>query len=349
MDPTVRLVSFTHAPIETLVHLWEQSRTEGETISVDDMVSERIELEAYPNLENHPYRTPDLDAVKKRTDERLALFCQIMDADIPVAENVSFTFMLDNVSVALREQLVRHRIGAKAGERLGMDYAPGLHDSTWWAQSMRILDMGKFAENGKYLIPETIKDNKEVTTCFGMEKGRKITVPELYKDFMMVAGKTYENLVKAGVPMEDARNVIPLAATHRISWTLNLAALKHIVGKRGCWILQLGIWKSVIVGMIEAIAKEVHPVFRRLISPPCMKGNRFTGCHFEIDNKRRIDGLDEIPACSLYLHEESDMVGEASQAYYEDEDDARRRHYVSMVDEYSELWGRDPYTGKLNG
>lgn len=317
MQPTVKLVSWTKDPIETLYHLWLASRSDGDVPSVADLLDDGRSVER-SMLEEH--------AVQARRADMMKTFEQILDAGIPVAENVSFVFVIDNVSIALREQMVRHRIGVKVGDRVGMDHAPDLADSTWWSQSMRILEMSEFAQRGHYLEPEMTDEQQGV-----------------YDEAMQHAEQAYVRLVESGMPMEDARNVIPLAATHRISWTLNLAALKHIIGKRGCWILQLGIWEPIIKGMVEELATKIHPIFRKLIAPPCVKGDCFKGCHFNIDNERRLEGEDKIPPCSLWLAQERKLSETSARAW------VAKHHDLGLFDamraSYGKLWGRSTETG----
>ncbi len=334
MKPTVRLMTHTAFPLETIYCLWEASRHNGLIPYPEDVAESRKD-------------DPAFDAEVRK------LFTDVLHSGIPVAENVSFTFLLEDISIALREQLVRHRIGVKAGERLGCDIAPDLADSTFWSQSMRILDMGAFASAGRYDLPDSIAGNH--THC--AQRLGSVGVYDVYVGALHGAEEAYRQLVEAGVPMEDARNVIPLAATHRISWTLNLAALKHIIGKRGCWILQLGIWEPIITGMVEELAK-IDPIFRDLISPPCVKGNKFTGCCFKLDNERRIDGEDEIPPCALYLHQHGDEACRAAAASksptwsprpdgpgWETSDPVKQARFDKMAVRYGHLWGRNVSTG----
>lgn len=331
MKPTVTLLSHTTNPLETVYTLWEASRHNDAVLTPPEVALARVK---YPEWD---------EKVRK-------LFSDVLNSGIPVAENVSFTFLLEGVSIALREQLVRHRIGVHVGPRVGCDIAPDLADSTWWSQSMRILDMGAFASNGAYDVPASIDGNDTP-----LREG--LTAEAGYHDVMKYSQDVYAKLVEAGVPMEDARNVIPLAATHRISWTLNLAALKHIIGKRGCWILQLGIWEPIIVGMVNELATKIDPIFRDLIAPPCIKGGKFTGCCFKLDNERRIDGEDEIPPCSLYLHHhEGEALAAVAAAKkpvwnvwdgpgFRTDDLQKQARYVRMKKQYAALWGRDADTG----
>lgn len=307
LAPQVTLVSWSQYPLETLYHIWQISR-------VNDPIALPAEL-AYQRTRNAA-----LDAEIRK------LFLQILDAGIPVAENLTFTFILENISISLREQLVRHRIGVKVGDRLGVDFIPDLADSTWWAQSMRILDMGEFAAEGRYRMPQAVRD-----AGAGAE--------ETFLEAMDAAQEFYQTLVQMGVPMEEARDVIPLAATHRLSWTLNLASIKHIVGKRGCWILQLGLWEPIIRGMIEAMATLVDPIFRTLIQPPCIVNNAFDRCHFSIDNERRIDNHDALPPCSLYM-------GKVAKRPWHPPSDRLSAAYAKMTMEYTKLWNRNAITGE---
>lgn len=364
MNPTVKLLSWTQNPLETLYACWEASRNNDPVPSPEDLARQR---------RSHPGCDFDIRQ----------LFPKIIDAGIPVAENIHFCFLLEGVSIALREQLVRHRIGQKHGERLGMDIVPNLADSTWWAQSMRILDMGTFATDEAFLIPESADDTFMPPSSEEIRSDRvdpKLTTRrDYYKKQMAWCQAAYRRMVAAGMPMEDARNIIPLAACHRLTWSINLAALKHVIGKRGCWILQLGMWEPIIKGMVEELATKIDPAFRGLIAPPCIRGDKFEGCKFKLDNERRIAGEDEIPPCPLYLHNHEEearalvnirivnnpmgaqptawqpqfsrqLGGEAwgcdaNSVGGREEASCRESRMQSMCSAYRGLWGRDPATG----
>jgi hypothetical protein len=228
--------------------------------------------------------------------------------------------------------MVRHKIGVKIGERLGVDMFPDLHDSTWWIQSMRVLDMGKFADEELYRVPDSIQGD------LFLESG--------YRLAMKTAQNTYAALLLAGVPIEDAREVIPLAAQHRLSWGLNLSALIHICKKRSCWVPQIGTWGPVIEGMVEELVTKVDPYFRKLVTPPCMKGDEFKGCIYKLDNERRVVGEDPLMPCPLYLSNEKQLEFEI-----EGQRDLKvcRKHpnYNKLEAAFESLWGRDTTTGKM--
>ena len=324
METTVQLIDWPRYPMETLFVLWEASRKEDPQIPTPEWYSRKRKED------------PELDA------EIRNLFFKIVDSGIPVAENLNFTFILDHVSIELREQLVRHRIGLRVGERLGMDMIPNLPDSTWWSQSMRVLNMGRFFTDRHYRMPESVAER---CTCSDFAHSAQLTHDlqcpvTVFRRALGDAENVYNHLVKLGVPLEDARGVIPLAATHRISWTLNLATIKHIIGKRGCWILQLGIWEPVIRGMVRELAEKVDASLRRLIDPPCFESGKFVGCKFKLDNEQRCASKDPLPPCSLYLGKNQGLSGDWEQSM------EKRAKYKDLKEKYRLLWQRDPDTGE---
>lgn len=242
------------------------------------------------------------------------LFRAVLDQGIPVAEHISFNFVLEDVPISWREQAVRHRVGTKYGDNFAVDIIPEA-DLTFWSQSMRIQSMDDFAAEGKYYTPPSVAENPAAS--------------QVYNTTMGTIEAGYNTLRSLGIEMEDARNLIPLGATHRITMTVNLRALVNIVGKRGCWILQSSLWGPVIKGMIAELAAKVDPVFRRLAYPPCIRGGKFVECAFKHENERRVDGRDDMPVCPLYAT--SERVVEAMST--EQVGMTARR-----IPEYADLW-----------
>ncbi len=321
-NPKVTLVTHTQHPLETVYAVWMASKNEEALVDPAELARDIKKLGAIPV------------ATQEEVEE---LFRAVIAQHIPIGEHVHFTFMLENVSVSWREQAVRHRIGANISpERLGIDLIPDLASSSWWSQSMRIQNMGMFAANGAYRLPASIKGNEK------LEKE--------YHRAMEFIEDTYNYLVVEGVPMEDARELIPLGAQHRISWDLNIGSLQHIVGKRGCWILQLGIWGPVIMGMIEELATKVHPIFRELVCPPCIKGDEFQACIYMEECRRRLTGDDQLPPCPLHFFKHDVGADPADvDAAIDVANQAELPMRVDMfarAESYRQFWGRDPYTGK---
>lgn len=304
MKTKVTLIEWPRHPIETVYQLWEAARSNDEIEPIGNII---LNMGRFPSYQ-------------KRVRET---FEKVIDSAIPIAENLYFVFLLEGVSISFREQMVRHKVGVKVGERLGVDMFPDLHDSTWWAQSMRVIDMGKFADTEHYRIPESIICDQ--------------TVLDQYKYNMMRVQKLYSWMLEKGIPIEDAREVIPLGAQHRISWGLNLSSLIHVCRKRSCWIPQLGTWEPVIRGIIHELVEKVDPYFASIVTPPCVKGNEFTGCIYKLDNERRVKREDPLLPCALYLAQHTTLApSDVSMDQY---------RYSAMEADYKDFWRRDTKTG----
>lgn len=327
-EPKVTLLTWTKNPLETVYAVWMASKNEDPLVRPEKIQAANDARDRGTEL--HIHRTlPTQEEIE-------TLFKAVIAQRIPIGEHVDFVFMLENVSVSWREQAVRHRIGVEISpERLGIDLIPNLAESSFWSQSMRIQDMGRFADSGAYRLPATIK-------------GTPLEVD--YHDTMNTIQQMYKRLVLAGVPMEDARELIPLGAQHRISWKLNIGALQHIIGKRGCWILQLGIWGPVIMGMVEELATKVHPVFRDLVCPPCIqtdtdKDHPYKGCIYMEECRRRLTGDDKLPPCPLHLNYETEH-----DPHFEFKNGKMKvpmlAQMIERAEQYRKFWGRDPYTGE---
>jgi thymidylate synthase (FAD) len=328
--PRVTLLSWSQHPLETVYSIWQASKSEEPLVHPVGVAVRRMD-------------DPEFD------QEVRELFRAVIAQRIPVGESIDFVFMIEDVSVSWREQAVRHRIGVKPSpERLGSDIVvgeiPNLADSAWWSQSMRIQNMGKFADRRAYRVPQAILDHPESDRLLEMFNGTMSGVQD-----------TYNELVKAGIPMEDARELIPLGAQHRLSWKLNIGSLQHIVGKRGCWILQLGIWGPVIKGMIQELVDKVDPIFGELVTPPCLKGDKFTGCIYHEENRRRYTGDDKHPACPLHFryHRIAERMGTSDDIAGAHAPSIHTKFKLPMAvemreraKEYELFWNRDPYTGK---
>lgn len=358
MRPKVTLINPPRHVLETIWVLWEKSKVDNPDTIVD--------------VEQVAATVP--------RDKLEQLFWQVLRQHIPVAEHIHFTFMLDGISVSLREQMVRHRIGTKVGDNIGVDIIPDIATSSWWSQSMRIQDMGTFADRKMYRVPETLEGKTVGVNEHGFpEPGKpavgKLEAELLYKGVMGIIQDAYKSLVEAGVPMEDARELIPLGAQHSISWDINLQALLHVLGKRGCWILQGGIWSPIIQGMVNELVTKVHPMFARIVAPPCIdQDDNFKSCTYRLENARRMpdpqtgDAPDHHPPCPLYLCR--DEEGQAKLAAELEHNDAepgwrealkqgvlpkevlissdnlvpRHREMKARAEEYRKLWHADPYT-----
>lgn len=150
-----------------------------------------------------------------------------------VAEHWSATFAISGISRACADQLLRHR-------HISADM-----------QSMRYVKM----DDPSFIVPAAICD-------LGLE--------DKYKACLDQCAQTYSELLKAGVPAEDARMVIPMSITTCLVLTANARELLHIFEQRTCNRAQAEI-RELAEAML-VLCKEEAPTLFRTAGPPCMRG-----------------------------------------------------------------------------
>ena len=152
-----------------------------------------------------------------------------------VIEHVNFTFEIEDVSRTLLAQLTRHRI------------------ASFSAQSQRYCDMSAMP----VVVPESIKKNKEMLNQFGI-------VLDAIKTF-------YQEAVKAGIPKEDARFILPNAVMTTIVFTANARELRHFFSLRCCNRAQWEIRE--LADKMLALCKEKCPVIFENAGPGCVRND----------------------------------------------------------------------------
>ncbi|WP_277656421.1 FAD-dependent thymidylate synthase [Seleniivibrio woodruffii] len=152
-----------------------------------------------------------------------------------VLEHLNFTFGVEGVSRALTHQLVRHRI------------------ASYSQKSQRYVKHGNEFE---YITPHTVAENPELLAE--------------YEKAMAEIGKAYDALLKAGVPAEDARYVLPNACETKIIITMNARELLHYFSIRCCERAQWEI-REMSFEMLKLCRKEAPSIFGDA-GPGCVRG-----------------------------------------------------------------------------
>ena len=118
-------------------------------------------------------------------------------------EHITFTFAVEGVSRALLAQATRHRVGF-----------------SWSVQSQRYVKFGSGdrSKGFDYVVPDTVEKNDHARREFELA--------------MVDVQNVYDELRRLGVPAEDARAVLPNAATCNLVMTVNLRALLDFYSKR---------------------------------------------------------------------------------------------------------------------
>lgn len=158
-----------------------------------------------------------------------------------VLEHVTFTYGVEGISRAASHQLVRHRI------------------ASYSQQSQRYV-----AADFGYVTPRTIGgERSRGASGGGPFRGR-------YLKHMKSSAKLYAEMVKAGIPAEDARFVLPNATETKILVTMNARELHHFFALRTCRRAQWEI-RAMAMEMLR-IAKAGAPLLFEDAGPGCQRG-----------------------------------------------------------------------------
>lgn len=183
----------------------------------------------------HPYGTI--------TDEnKEKLIKHILDSGHhSVLEHVTFTFAIDGVSRSLTHQLVRHRT------------------ASYSQQSQRFVNFTKGKDTHEklctYIKPPKIEADP---VC-----------EDVFENVVSVIERAYKTLVARGIKPEDARYLLPNAASTRIVVTQNARALINFFGERCCTKAQWEI-RSLAWQMLQ-ICQDVLPIVFDSIGPKCFQ------------------------------------------------------------------------------
>lgn len=156
---------------------------------------------------NPPSEIIDLEGHKYFGDngkEGKRLFNHIVNSGhTSTLEHITFTYAVEGVSRSLLAQLTRHRVGF-----------------SYSVQSQRYVKFGSEDKSGgfDYVIPPSVEDNEELK--------------DKYNTMIWAMQQWYDNLRKHGAPAEDARYILPNAATCNLVLTVNLRSLLDFYSKR---------------------------------------------------------------------------------------------------------------------
>lgn len=146
-------------------------------------------------------------------------------------EHCHYVFSISGVSRACTHQLVRHR-----------------HMSFCQKSQRYVTEKSQF----EYIIPPTLKDPEMVKE---------------YKEFMEQISKFYATMIERGIPAEDARFILPNAATSSMVASLNLRELIHLANLRLCTNAQHEI-RNVVKKMCD-LAVEKDSWLSEFLVPKC--------------------------------------------------------------------------------
>lgn len=192
---------------------------------------------AFSNMHNP---CPDnLDAIKLTKKEKED-FVTIMEK-IPhqtVQEYVSMTFLVEGASRSWQQQWTRNRKFAFS------------------IQSLRIVDVGKFADEKNYEKSSALQSNKKAEKVFD--------------ETMKYLQNKYKELQDLGCKNEDCRGILPLNINSPVTFSCNLRDLYHALELRFCQNSQ-EMAREVAELIKKEIAEKMDPLLTRCMVPICFK------------------------------------------------------------------------------
>lgn len=153
-----------------------------------------------------------------------------------VMEFVDYVFAIDGISRSCLAQLTRHRM------------------ASFCVMSQRHVNMDGF----QYIMPISIQNDVESENE--------------YKQLMNCIASFYKDMVNAGIPMEDARYILPNACTTNIIMKINARSLANFLSLRMCNKAQWEIRE--LADKIYAIVSKETPIVSNYFGPSCW----FDGC-----------------------------------------------------------------------
>ena len=179
------------------------------------------------------YYLEECTASAKKSDDEILKKVISMN-HLSVLEHASFTFAVGDVSRSLTHQLVRFRI------------------ASFSQQSQRYVKAGL---SFKFVTPPSIADTPN---------------ERFFTEMMDTLADAYANLVESGVPVEDARFVLPNACCTHIVMTMNARELLHAFSLRCCIHAQWEI-RSMFNTILEQV-KHLAPTVFKDAGANCVRG-----------------------------------------------------------------------------
>lgn len=167
-----------------------------------------------------------------------------------VLEHCTFTFAIGGISRACSHQLVRHRM------------------ASYSQQSQRYVKMDEF----EYVTPESFMTTVTDDYWNTESSDNSTLASEEFESLMEVIGELYERMIRAGIPEEDARYVLPNACTTNIVVTMNARELRHFFNLRCCNRAQWEI-RELADRMLE-LCKETCPILFEDAGASCVATGR---------------------------------------------------------------------------
>ena len=181
-----------------------------------------------------------------------------------VLEYINTVWKFEGVSRAFQQQLCRHRL------------------ASYSIQSMRVISKENFAANHSYRFPPEL-------SLAGIKH---------YAEAMNNIQKDYRKLLKLGIPVQDARGILPLNIFSTVTMAINFRSLISLISKRLCYKVQ-DEFKEIALLMLKEISLKMEDgeVLAKYIKSPCIMNGK---CMVKKHNEECLSGQDKREVCPNY-------------------------------------------------
>lgn len=206
------------------------------------------------------YADPVAHVAGMTTEEKYQMIDQVFATKLRGSlEFATFEFHLTGVSRTFTHQLVRHRL---------------FHFSQ---QSMRFFDASK----SEFYNPIVVRDDTH--------EGEQSTKYNLLQMVAERSIQSYRELIQLGVPIQDARSILPQNITTQIMFGCNFRALVELAEVRMCTQTQ-GEFRDMMK-QIKSLMEEYSPYLASKLKPYC--GHHGT-CGFQSIYDRKCPNQDKL-------------------------------------------------------
>jgi thymidylate synthase (FAD) len=190
---------------------------------------------AFMNM--HNIVPDDVEKIKLSEEEISDFFDMLLDLPHQtVLEFVNTNWLMEGVSRAFQQQLTRTRLASYSN------------------QSLRIVDVGEFANEKRYTKSKALSKNY----LANME----------FDKIMKYLQNRYQYLLDLGCPVEDARGILPLNIHSPITMSINMRSLYSMLELRFCNNAQEE-YREVAEHIKKEIVEKIHPIFGKPMKPIC--------------------------------------------------------------------------------
>lgn len=165
-------------------------------------------------------------------------------------EAIQFHFLIQGVTRAFTHQAVRSRFSFIAQESMRFAVVDGEQwlDRQAYPPSLAAKPVPSHVATGVDGVNGDWAENPD----YGPDDNAYALQRDAWDDAILQAQQSYQNLVDAGVPAEEARGLMPHAMTTRYHWVVSVRTLLAEAGKRLCTQAQFE-WRVVMAEIAKAI------------------------------------------------------------------------------------------------